>query len=64
MSWASASDERLKTEVRETKYGLEFINKLRPVDYKWKDDNDPKIHQGLVAQEVKELDEDFGGLRY
>ena len=29
------SDLRDKTEVRDTVLGLDFINKLRPVDYKW-----------------------------
>jgi len=29
------SDERDKTEVRDTILGLDFINELRPVDYKW-----------------------------
>ena len=29
------SDERDKTEVRNTILGLDFINELRPVDYKW-----------------------------
>jgi len=29
------SDERDKTEVRDTVLGLDFINELRPVDYKW-----------------------------
>ena len=29
------SDERDKTEIRDTVLGLDFINELRPVDYKW-----------------------------
>jgi hypothetical protein len=29
------SDARDKTEVRDTVLGLDFINELRPVDYKW-----------------------------
>jgi hypothetical protein len=29
------SDERDKAEVRDTVLGLDFINELRPVDYKW-----------------------------
>jgi hypothetical protein len=31
----SRSDLRDKTEVRDTVLGLDFINELRPVDYKW-----------------------------
>jgi hypothetical protein len=29
------SDIRDKTDIRDTQLGLDFINKLRPVDYKW-----------------------------
>lgn len=29
------SDKRDKADVRDTELGLEFINKLRPVDFKW-----------------------------
>lgn len=29
------SDRRDKTDIRDTSLGLDFINKLRPVDYKW-----------------------------
>ena len=29
------SDERDKTQIRDTVLGLDFINELRPVDYKW-----------------------------
>lgn len=29
------SDERDKTAIRDTVLGLDFVNKLRPVDYKW-----------------------------
>ena len=31
------SDERLKTNIVNIDIGLDFINKLRPVSYKWKD---------------------------
>jgi hypothetical protein len=31
----SASDARLKTEIKTTDLGLNFIEKLRPVSYKW-----------------------------
>lgn len=29
------SDQRDKTDIRDTELGLEFINRLRPVDFKW-----------------------------
>jgi len=31
----SISDSRDKTEIKDTELGLEFIERLRPVDYKW-----------------------------
>ncbi len=29
------SDERDKTDIKDTELGLDFINKLRPVDFRW-----------------------------
>jgi len=34
-SWAAASDQRLKTDIETSPVGLDFINALRPVTYKW-----------------------------
>jgi hypothetical protein len=57
----TTSDERFKTNIKNTKLGLEFINKLKPVDYKFNQYN----HHGFIAQDVKkiinEMDIDFGG---
>lgn len=58
------SDARDKAEVRDTQLGLDFINALRPVDFKWdyredyngeKDGSKTRVryHHGLIAQEVK-----------
>lgn len=73
------SDVRDKADVRDTQLGLEFILKLRPVDYRWDYREDygwgtkdgskkrTRFHQGLIAQEVKtamdELGVDFGGFQ-
>ena len=73
----NTSDQRLKTEISQSALGLDFINNLNPVSYKFIEggkeivDGDPvsipgsRTHYGLIAQEVKEvLDEaqvDFGG---
>lgn len=56
----SPSDRRLKKNIIEIKFGLNFICKLNPVCYQWIDAtvSGNKIHQGLIAQEVKELIED------
>ncbi len=63
------SDGRDKTDVRDTGLGLEFIEALRPVDFRWdfRDDYDradgaaPKslartrFHHGFIAQDVADL---------
>jgi len=69
------SDEREKTEIKETTLGLDFIKDLKPVSYKWIDGEqqnkgkDEREHQGLIAQQVAKTVEkhgvnknDFGGL--
>ena len=50
----SRSDLRDKTEVRNTVLGLDFINELRPVDYKWdmrEDYRAEKPTQGELSDE-------------
>lgn len=71
------SDARDKTDIRDTLMGLDFINALRPVDFRWdyREDYDwqekdgskkrARFHHGLIAQEVKAACDaagvDFGG---
>lgn len=52
------SDRKYKNTIKETKLGLDFINKLKPVDYLY--NGDDKQRHGLIAQEVADLTE-FGG---
>jgi len=74
-AYIAVSDERRKTEIKTVPLGLNFINKLKPVSYKWNETNDvvdgeiitspgTREHYGLIAQDVKKtLDEegvDFG----
>ena len=60
------SDEREKTEIKETTLGLNFIKDLKPVSYKWIDGEqqnkgkDEREHQGLIAQQVAETVEKHG----
>lgn len=67
------SDMRDKADVRDTVLGLEFIEKLRPVDFKWdfRDDYEAgsnrdgskkrgRYHHGLIAQEVQKVIGDSG----
>jgi hypothetical protein len=50
------SDANLKHSVEDSTLGLSFVEKLRPVTYRWKrDDSDPRIHYGFLAQEVEAL---------
>lgn len=71
------SDARDKTDVRDTALGLDFINALRPVDYRWNlregatnPDYQPgtRYHHGVLAQDIETLIstgmiEDFGGFQ-
>lgn len=64
------SDIRDKADIRDTVLGLDFINALRPVDFRWayREDGGQKrvrFHHGLIAQEVSaacdRLGIEFGG---
>ncbi len=64
------SDLRDKTDVRDTTLGLNYLLKLRPVDFKWrhrgrsysaKQLKNAPFHHGFIAQEIAALPEDFGG---
>jgi len=60
----SLSDGRDKTNIENTQYGLDFLMRLRPVDYTWQrrnlepgDANNPKNgkrRSGFIAQELLE----------
>ena len=61
------SDERIKKDIEDCTYGLSFVNRLRPVNYKFKlnselpdewrtegvEDHDVGWQNGFIAQEVK-----------
>ena len=54
----NTSDKTLKQDILTCDLGLDFVNKLKPVSYKWiqKDleNLDTKTHYGLIAQDVEE----------
>ena len=54
-SW---SDERDKTDIRDTILGLEFIKELRPVDYKWDYREDYRTDPPSAVDKPRELKED------
>ena len=69
------SDKRDKTDIRDTALGLDFINSLRPVDYRFdyrekyedgKRDGSKagkRVHHGFIAQEVMDNAVTFGGVQ-
>jgi len=50
------SDRRMKTDIRDSELGLDFILGLRPVSYEWKQPvgSSKGTHYGLIAQELEE----------
>ncbi|WP_029272633.1 tail fiber domain-containing protein [Flavobacterium sp. KJJ] len=79
VEWSIGSDLRLKKDIVTSSYGLNFINKLRPVTYKMKT-GPTDLQSGFIAQEVEvaansigyefngivkpQNDQDFYSLRY
>ena len=51
----NTSDIRLKNDITNLDYGLEAINSLRPVSFKWNDQASNQSKIGLIAQEVEEV---------
>jgi len=59
-SWSTFSDARLKDVIAEYEYGLDEIMSIRPVIYRYKEDNDLQIasdseYVGVIAQEIEEI---------
>ena len=50
----NTSDRREKKEILDSNLGLNFINQLRPVSYRWNTNVDGDIHYGLIAQETEQ----------
>jgi len=51
--FSTASDRRLKKNIKDIEYGLDTIKKIRPVSYKFKKGEDV-VKLGFVAQELME----------
>lgn len=51
----NTSDRREKKDITETNLGLDFINKLRPVSYRWNTGVDDDVHYGLIAQDTEKV---------
>jgi len=56
--WSTLSDRRLKREIQPLRNGLETVAQLKPVTFRWKDDEkDTQFGRvrGLIAQDVEEV---------
>jgi len=54
VGWSFPSDLRIKKEIGDIDYGLEFVKQLRPVQYKLKEGND-RTDFGFIAQDIEAL---------
>jgi hypothetical protein len=54
-STSVGSDKKLKKNIKDIKYGLKDVLKLRGVDFDWKEKRDGVHDIGVIAQEVKEV---------
>ena len=54
------SDLNKKKDVNDLTKGLDFINTLRPVEYKFKENTSDRVHYGLIAQEVETVFNNLG----
>jgi Chaperone of endosialidase len=64
-NWSSGSDRSLKKDITPLAFGLDFINQLQPVSYRFNSDyaEGEKVRFGLIAQDVREqLDGDHYAL--
>lgn len=52
-SWSYSSDRRLKSDIKDSELGLNFIKTIRPVSYYRKDDVNKKTEYGFIAQELE-----------
>jgi hypothetical protein len=74
VAWTVTSDARDKTNITPATYGLDFVNKLKPITFKWderaKYENETpdgshkgdKTQLGFLAQDVIALEKEFGGV--
>jgi hypothetical protein len=54
VAWTYTSDKRWKSDIQSSELGLNFISKLRPVQYYRTNDEGKKTEYGFIAQELEE----------
>ena len=58
---SSLSDKRDKTNIKDSDYGLDLVNSLKPVTFDWNMRDGAKVGQkdlGFIAQDLQELDDE------
>ena len=60
---SALSDERDKTDIQDSTYGLDYINSLRPVTFEW-NNREESSHKGtkdvgFIAQELQKVDDEY-----
>jgi len=63
IDWTVTSDKRDKTEIENVPHGLDFVNQLKPVSFKFKKSRENSTAHGLkkygfLAQDILELEGD------
>jgi hypothetical protein len=58
--FSTFSDRRLKTNIEPSQKGLDFILKLQPVTYQWKEGDTKTVQDGFIAQDVEAAAKDLG----
>ena len=60
------SDKRDKKDIKESSYGLDFINNLKPVTFEWdrRDGGRKGKDLGFIAQDLQEFDDEYTQLVY
>ena len=51
------SDRTLKQDIVDLEYGLDYIKKLKPKQYKYISNKNGRLHWGLIAQDVREVND-------
>lgn len=53
VAWSYPSDRRLKEDILDLPLGLDFVKKLRPVQYRTR--TDTRLSMGFIAQDIESL---------
>ena len=62
VAWSQISDARLKQNIHDSNIGLDFVRKLKSVEYQLIDA--PTVNQiGFIAQDVEKADPNFPGVK-